>query len=120
MKFSTNIVVLLFLNIIIPIFYNYSNINIFEDLSYYSNLHLENMVLSETTTIISFCDTDNVDIIKQMIAHFGGGWLDENNCDDISFYPIELNVDSTIKPVKYVTMKEIYDKFGCIVVIKDK
>ncbi len=97
----------------IPIFYSYTNVNV-------SDSHLDNILLSEITTVMSFYNDNNVNIIKQIVAHFGGGWLDENSCDDISFYPIELNFDNTIKPVKYVTMQEIYDKFGCNVVIKDK
>ena len=58
-------------------------------------------------------------IIKELVAYFGGGWIDENDCDDEEYYPIELNNDGSVKPVKYVTMNDIYEKFGCVVIIKD-
>ena len=67
------------------IFYSYSNVNFFENLKYYQKLNLEDMCLAETTSIILGCYGNSVEIIKNMIEYFNGGWLDENDCDDISF-----------------------------------
>ena len=77
------------------------------------------MVLHETTTISLGRDKNSVDIIKTLVAQFGGGWIDENDCDDNDFYPIEMDADGNIKPVIYVTMEEIYEKFGGVVIIKE-
>lgn len=99
------------------LFYNYSNINCLENIDYYAEWHLEDMVRSETTHISLGYHGNSVNIIKEIIAHFGGGWIDENDCDDIPYYPVEVNKDGSIKPVVYVTMEDIYDKFGGIVVI---
>ena len=99
--------------------YTYDNVNHFDCLDYYKELGLENMVFTETTTISLGRDKDSVDIIKTLVAQFGGGWIDENDYDDNDFYPVELNADGNIKPVIYVTMEEIYEKFGGIVIIKE-
>ena len=44
----------------------------------------------------------------------------KNDCDDKLFYPIETNPDGSIKPVQYVTMEDVYEKFGSVVVITEK
>lgn len=62
---------------------------------------------------------NSIEIIKEIVAHFGGGWVDENDCDDKEYYPIEVNTDGSVKPIKYVTMKDIYEKFGSVVVITE-
>lgn len=67
------------------IFYSYSNINFFENLKYYRKLNLEDMCLAETTTIMLGCYGNSVEIIKNMLKYFNGGWLDEDDYDDISF-----------------------------------
>ena len=67
------------------IFYSYSNINFFENLKYYRKLNLEDMCFAETTTIMLGCYGNSVEIIKNMLKYFNGGWLDEDDCDDISF-----------------------------------
>lgn len=100
------------------LFYSYSNINSYDNLEYYSKNNLQDMVESETTYISLGYWGSSVEIIKEIVAHFGGGWIDENDCDDKEYYPIELKEDGSIKPVKYVTMEEIYEKFGGIVIIK--
>lgn len=99
------------------LFYDYDNLNSFENLKYYSEHGLEDMVQAETTYISLGYWGSSVDIIKEIVAHFGGGWLDENDCDDKVYYPVKVNVDGSIKPVMYVTMEDIYEKFGSVVVI---
>lgn len=59
--------------------------------------------------------TESVEIIKEIVAHFGGGWVDDNDCDDdpyYPYYPVVTNVNGNIKPVRYVTMEEIRKVFG--------
>lgn len=102
------------------VFYAYNNINSYENLDYYSKHGLKDMVLAETTYISFGYWGSSVEIAKEIIAHFGGGWIDENDCDDKLFYPIETNPDGSIKPVQYVTMEDIYEKFGSVVVITEK
>lgn len=103
------------------LFYRYSNINAFDCLEEYEQDGLYDLVemeKSEVTTISCGHYGDSVEVITDIIAHFGGGWIDKNDCDDESYCPIIPNPDGSIKPVKYVTMNEVYEKFGCIVVIK--
>lgn len=58
---------------------------------------------------------NSVEIAREIVAHFGSDWIDENDCDDKSYYLVETNPDGSIKPVQYVTMEEIYEKFGSVV-----
>lgn len=97
-------------------FYSYTNHNSWENLEYYSNFNLKDMVKAETTYLSLDKDDSSIDDIKKIVAHFGG-WIDEDDCDDEPYYPILRNADGTIKPVIHVTMNDIYDKFGAIVII---
>lgn len=71
------------------LFYCYNNINSFENLEYYMEYGLENMVKTETTHIGLGCWGSSVEIIKEIVENFGGGWIDENDCDDEEYYFIE-------------------------------
>ena len=75
-------------------FYMYWNVNHLENLEYYSARGLEDMVRSETTLIDLGHWGSSIEIIKNIITHFGGGWIDENDCDDIPYYFIEGGNDS--------------------------
>lgn len=101
------------------LFYFYSNINSFENLSYYSDLDLADMVMAETVSLSLGDYGSSRDIMKELVAQFGGGWVDYNDCDSEPFYPIELNEDKSIKPVIIITKKELYEKFGGVVIIKE-
>lgn len=98
-------------------FYVYNNLNSYENINFYSEHGLKDMVLSETTYISLGFWGSSVEIVKEIVAYFGGGWVDENDCDDKEYYPIEVNTDGSIKPIQYVTMNDIYEKFGSVVVI---
>ena len=102
------------------LFYNYENINSYENSEYYAEYELDDMIRSETTFISLSYYGSSVEIIKEIVAHFGGGWVDDNDCDDDPYYPVVTNVDGNIEPVRYVTMEEIRKVFGNNVVIKDK
>ena len=87
-----------------------------------NNNNNENEVItSEKYTWLSMYSTENnVEIMKTIINHFGG-WIDENDCDDIGYYYVLSNPNRDIPPVIEVTMEEIYEKFGGIVkIVKDK
>lgn len=71
------------------LFYDYESINSFENLKYYTKYGLEDMVNAETTYLSLGCWGDSVDIIKTIVAHFGGGWIDENDCDEKEYYIID-------------------------------
>ena len=78
------------------LFYNYSNVNFYENIHYYSPLGLTKMVEAETTTVSLGCHGASVEIIKELIKHFDGGWLDENDCDDEEYYEITKNKQLTL------------------------
>lgn len=59
-----------------------------ENLTFYSKHGLEDMVKSETTHISLGYWGNAVDIIKSIVAEFGG-WIDENDCDDKEYYAID-------------------------------
>lgn len=71
------------------LFYFYDNINYYENLEYYTELGLEDMVRAETTSISLRCYGDSVEIIKEIVENFGGGWIDENDCDDNEYHWVE-------------------------------
>lgn len=98
------------------LFYCYTNHNSWENLKYYSEFGLEDMVKAETTHISLNKDESSIDDIKKIVTHFGG-WIDEDDCDDELYYPILKNKDETIKPVIHVTMDDTYEKFGATVII---
>lgn len=58
----------------------------------------------------------SVDIIENIVKEFSG-YIDENDYDEEGFIPIIKSSEGTIKPVLHVTMQDIYEKFGCVVVI---
>lgn len=102
------------------LFYFHENFNPFENLEYYRNLGLEEMVRTHTTHIGLGCFGNSDEIISDIVSHFGGGWIDENDCDDKPFHRLEgVGDDGKVPPVIYVTMKEVEEKFGGTVVITD-
>lgn len=100
------------------LFYCYDNLNHLENLDYYKDLGLEDMVRSETTHLSLGFWGSSVKIIKEILENFNGGWLDANDCDENPYevvYPI--NLDNPIKPLRRVTMEEIEAMFGEKVII---
>lgn len=51
------------------------------------------------------------EIVKQF-----GGWLDFNDEDDIPYEEIRQGTETPVK-VRHVTLQEVYDKFGEVVII---
>jgi len=98
------------------LFYCYANCNAYCNLEYYAEIGLADMVKSETTYLSIDCYGLSKEIMKEIVTHFGG-WIDENSYDDESYYPVVKNTDGTIKPVIRVTMEEICEKFGGVVII---
>ena len=70
------------------LFYDYNNVNSLDNLELYSKLGLAEMVQSETTLLSLGCWGSSVEILKTLTEHFGGGWLDEDDCDDEEYYPV--------------------------------
>lgn len=101
------------------LFYCYTNHNSYENLEFYSECGLEDMIKTETTHVSLGRGGNSVDIIKTLVTEFGG-WIDEDDCDDEEYYPIVKNPDGSIKPVFHVTMNDIYEKFGGVVIISGK
>ena len=96
---------------------------------YYSNCVFEGEASTtiasqyETTYISLSHDKEAIEIIKAITAHFGG-WMDENDCDDISYREVipggSEGKNGEIKPVFYITMEELQEKYGGIVKIVSK
>lgn len=100
------------------VFYIYCNINHKENLEYYAKHGLRDMVETHTTHVGLGYWGNSVEIIKAIVTEFGG-WIDENDCDEEEYYPIEKDSDGDIKPVIRVTRKEINEKFGAVVIIEE-
>lgn len=101
------------------LFYYHVNYNCFENLEYYRERGLEDMVKTHTTHVGLGCYGNSEEIITNIVSHFGGGWVDENDCDDEPYHRVGPMVDDKVPPVIRVTMKEIEEKFGGTVVITD-
>lgn len=71
------------------LFYCYDNLNHYENLEYYTKFGLEDMVKAETTHIGLGYWGGSVEIIKEIVENFGGGWIDENDCDDEEYYVVD-------------------------------
>ena len=56
------------------------------------------------------------EIIASIVSEFGG-YIDVNDCDDKGYELVIQYKSSSIKPVIHITMNDIYEKFGGIVVI---
>lgn len=78
--------------------YCYNNINHLENLEYYEKLGLEEMERSEYTNLILGYFEDSAAIMQDIIKHFGGGWMDENDQDGIPF--VELKGENTMQKEK--------------------
>lgn len=77
------------------LFYYYSSINDYENLSYYEERfpdrpYLKEMVKSESTNIILGYWGSSVEIVETIVSAFGG-WIDDNDCDDIPYREVEKN-----------------------------
>jgi hypothetical protein len=98
------------------LFYCYNNVNHQEDFDYYSKLGLKDLATSETTSLVLGYDEEAVEIMTEIVTEFGG-WIDKNDCDDEPYEPVIKNVNGTIKPVYHVSLNDVYDKFGGVVII---
>jgi hypothetical protein len=96
--------------------YSHDNIITFDNLQYYSNVGLEEIVLNDTTSLSLGLWGSSIEIMKEIVAQFGG-WVDENDCDDEEYYPISKNDDGSIKPVIRVTIEDIEKLYGGTVII---
>ena len=80
------------------LFYFYSNTNSFENLDYYKKIGLEDMVRSEATTLHLGQWGNSVDIMTDLVAEFGGGWVDKNDFDDVPYEVVvakEMQLEQT-------------------------
>ena len=85
------------------------------DINYYKNIDHKNKY---TKISMGLCEY-SINIVRSIVAEFGG-YIDESDSDDKGYDPIVKNPDGTIKPVFRVTMNDIYEKFGGVVIITDK
>ena len=99
------------------LFYIYCGYKWPENLEYYKSLGLEEMVMSETTSLMTSC-TDDAKLFMEAIVKAFGGWIDYDDCDDEPYIEFKANTNEPIK-VKHITRAELYEKFGCFVIIDD-
>lgn len=97
-------------------FYAYDNYNPYENLDYYSQHNLENMVKAETTYLSLGNWGSSVEIMTAICRAFGG-WIDEDDCDGKPYYWIPADGVIEPKKIQHVTMEEVYKQFGEVVVI---
>ena len=105
------------------IFVHYDNVNTFEGEDYYveKDPRLYEMVHSVKTSLSFGAWGSSVEIMRKLVTVFGG-WIDDNDCDEESYYYVEKDTSPdniVVKPVRAVTMEEIYEMFGEVVKIVD-
>ena len=57
------------------------------------------------------------EIIESIVTEFGG-YIDYNDCDSKGF--VAIAKEGRFKPIRRVTMEEVYEKFGEVVIIIDR
>lgn len=96
------------------LFYCYDNLNHYENLEYYTKFGLEDMVKAETTHIGLGYWGGSVEIIKEIVENFGGGWIDENDCDDKEYYVVnpkeEFKIDANMNV--QLALNDFENSFG--------
>lgn len=70
------------------LFYNYNTVNFWDNIECYSEELQKNFVKGEHTQLSLSCYGNAIEIMKLICEHFGG-WIDENDCDDIDPYYID-------------------------------
>lgn len=101
------------------LFYMYDNLKHMESVEDFEENGNADLAHANKTYFSMGQDNDAIKILTDIISQYGG-WIDTNDCDDISFIKITKNPDENIKPVVFVTMEDIYEKFGGYVYIIDK
>lgn len=91
------------------LFYSYHNIRLTED--YNKADEAEKEAFSCETTYISLgCCGSSIEIIKDILAYFGGGWIDENDSDNKPFHFIEPSrfTADEIRSLPFGTMIKVW------------
>ena len=85
----------------------------------YENIRFKTDLINAETTYLNLgCYGKSVEIMKEILLHFGGGWLDENDCDDKDYDYIEgSEEDKYCSDVNHVFKKFLkkigfHDTFG--------
>lgn len=98
------------------IFYSYNNIRGEEDKLRVAG---EGIVITNFTYLSLGSDDEAKYIMTQLLTQFGG-WYEENDCsDDINLTPYKGSPDAGYAPPRFVTLQDVYEKFGEYVIIKD-
>lgn len=97
------------------LFVFYSNINTYDNLEYYTEYRLDNMVKSETTSLNMYCNNESQEVAQKIISAYGG-WIDYNDCDEEPFVRVDKGSE-VHKKIRHVTLQDIYNAFGEIVII---
>ena len=95
--------------------FNYNNSKRMMFVSYDSLNFSENMVNAETTFLNLGYNDDAVKIMTEIVKAYGG-WIDYNDSDDEEYVYFEAGAEVP-KKVRHVTMREVYEKFGEVVII---
>lgn len=56
------------------------------------------------------------EVITTLLGHFGG-YIDKDDCDDIGLELVPTNINALVKPIKNMTLNDVYKDYGCLVKI---
>lgn len=100
----------------LSLYYYHTSRNLKENYEYWVDKGLEDMVNTHTTELRMDSSPQGIQILNLLVKEYGG-WIDENDSDERYFEPVIKNPDGTIKPVFHVSMEDIYEIFGGVVII---
>lgn len=87
-----------------------------ENYEYWVQHGLKEMVDAKTTNLTLSCWGNSEVIIKDIISHFGGGWLDANDCDDTYYYFVPAADGADFRKYKddmtHIMQSDIHSLYG--------
>ena len=72
-----------------PMFYYYSPLHSRDGYDDCNDKNILEIINSDTTCLrMPFC-RESINILTNIVKYFGGGWIDDNDCDNEDFYKIK-------------------------------
>ena len=72
-----------------PMFYYYSPLHSRDGYDDCNDKNILEIINSDTTCLrMPFCK-ESINILTNIVKYFGGGWIDDNDCDNEDFYKIK-------------------------------
>lgn len=96
-------------------FYSYNNIRYQDDVL---NVVGEGKVITNYTWLSLGCDHWAQNVMIELLSYFGG-WYEADDCaEDTRLIPYKETSEGDYKPPRFVTLQDVYDKFGEYVIIQ--